>query len=419
MIVVAENADRLREPRLAANGIAVAELVRIAYEQGVVALIESEAGRTLDAGSAIEVLRYCAERRCDAAGARCRACRLWSEEAGLTTLDEFCARFGSITASETGLRVSGGSGPALAPPPATLEELARTWAGEEFWFLARRVIRRFRHKGSQGEKLRGTAAHWPSPVFVLVAPQMADNIGMVARAMANFAVEELRLVSPRDGWPNAKARAASSGAHAIIDEAQAYATTQEAIGDLNWVAATTARPRHLAKPVLTPEEAAKEMARRVARGERCGVLFGPERTGLGTDDIANADAIVMARVSPTFASLNLAQAVLLLGYEWMRETGSGTVGRHTRDDGIVASEDEAPQRASPRATKEQVAGFLAQLEAELDSAQHFPSPEKRQIMLRNMRTMFERMEASEQEVRTLRGIVASLTRLRNTGHEGL
>ena len=163
------------------------------------------------------------------------------------------------------------------------------------------------------------------PAFVLVRPQLADNIGMVARALANFGLEELRLVAPRDGWPNEKARIAASGANFIIDGAEAYPTYEEALVGLNWVAATSARQRDLAKPVLTPEQAVGEMLRRTREGQRCGIVFGPERNGLETEEVANADAVVMAPVNPNFASLNLAQAVLLVGYEWMKQSGSGTL----------------------------------------------------------------------------------------------
>ena len=144
-------------------------------------------------------------------------------------------------------------------------------------------------------------------------PQLADNIGMVARACANFGLDDLRLVNPRDGWPNEKARIAASGANYIIDDAQRFATLDESIADLNWVAATTARQRDLRKPVLTPEQAIAEMRTRIGRGERCGILFGRERNGLETTEVANADALIMIPVNSRFASLNLAQAVLLIG----------------------------------------------------------------------------------------------------------
>ena len=147
--------------------------------------------------------------------------------------------------------------------------------------------------------------------------------------MANFGLGELRLVNPRDGWPNEKARIAASGANFIVDGAEAFGTLKEALAGLHWVCATTARQRDLAKAVLTPEQAVAEMRRRIGEGQRCGVLFGPERNGLETEEVANADVTVMAPVNPNFASLNLAQAVLLMGYEWMKQTDAGTLGRVT------------------------------------------------------------------------------------------
>ena len=186
----------------------------------------------------------------------------------------------------------------------------------------------------------------------------------------------------------------------------------DAIADLNWVCATTARPRQLALPVLAPDAAIAEMIGRTARGERCGILFGPERTGLSTDDIANADAMVMVRVNPTFASLNLAQAVLLMGYEWMKQTGGGTIGRHTESEGVEAT---GLDTRSPPATKADLAAFFDHIEEALFHSGHFKPPEKRPTMMRNLRVMFERMGATQQDVRTLRGIVVSLTRSRNTG----
>ena len=163
-------------------------------------------------------------------------------------------------------------------------------------------------------------------MLILVRPQLADNIGMVARAMANFGLEHLRLVEPRDGWPNEKARIAASGANFIIDGAEAFAGFEAALAGLNWVCATTARQRDLAKAVLTPEQAVEEMLAALGQGQRCGIVFGPERNGLETGEVANADAVVMAPVNPNFASLNLAQAVLLLSYEWMKQAGGGHAG---------------------------------------------------------------------------------------------
>jgi tRNA/rRNA methyltransferase len=243
-----------------------------------------------------------------------------------------------------------------------------------------------------------------------VRPQLADNIGMVARAMANFGLSELRLVAPRDGWPNEKARIAASGANAIIDDADSFPDFGAALTGLNWVCATTARQRDLVKPILTPAQAVEEMRRRFAEGQRCGILFGPERNGLETEEVANADAVVMAPVNPSFASLNLAQAALLLSYEWMKQSGGGTLGRVTTYEQPV--EAGLRTRGYPPASKQELLGFFQHLERELDAQGFFSSPEKRPSMVQNIRTMFTRMGATEQEIRTLRGIVKALVHSR-------
>jgi len=258
------------------------------------------------------------------------------------------------------------------------------------------------------------------PAIILVRPQLGENIGAAARAMANFALSELRLVAPRDGWPNATARTFASGANAVVDAARVDPTFDDAIGDLNYVVATTARPRDMAKPVFTPETAATELRARLASGERCGILFGPERTGLENDEVARADAVVIAPVNPKFASINLAQAVLLVGYEWFKSGTPDRLGRVTQTDGLGAP---GPQlRKSRPASKAEMLGFFEHLERELDASGFLKPPEKRPNMVRNLRTMFERMEPTEQEVRSLRGVVASLTRThlrpRKSGGDG-
>jgi tRNA/rRNA methyltransferase len=235
---------------------------------------------------------------------------------------------------------------------------------------------------------------------------------MVARAMANFGLDDLRLLAPRDGWPNEKARIAASGANFIIDGAQSFPAFKDALSGLNWVCATTARQRDLAKRVLTPEQAVTEMLRRLGEGQRCGIVFGPERNGLETGEIANADAVVMAPVNPNFASLNLAQAVLLLSYEWMKQTGGGTLGRVTAYE--TAVEPGLRTRGSPPASREELVGFFEQLEGALDANGFFSSAEKRPSVVQNLRSMFVRMGATEQEIRTLRGIVKALVNPRQS-----
>ena len=248
----------------------------------------------------------------------------------------------------------------------------------------------------------------PAPVTVLVNPQLGENVGTAARAMANFGLHGLRLVDPRDGWPNEKALTASSGANWIIEAATVHPDLPSALADMNYVYATTARPRGMIKEVITPEEAGHDMRRRIARGEKVAVLFGRERWGLSNDEVSLADVIVTAPVNPAFASINIAQAVLLVGYEWYKEQAE-TLGQQTPE--LPALEGPGLQTPDTRpATKEEFYGFLDHLERELDSAGFFKTGDKKPGMLRNIRNLFARAELTEQEVRSLRGIVASLTR---------
>jgi tRNA/rRNA methyltransferase len=393
------------QPTLAGTELPVAVVVRACHDKTVDVGLAELAIPGLDRARLEPVLTYCAERRCVADDATCPGCRRQMEKLGIATLDQFAARHAEIGFENSPVRLQGPGAGALRAP--SLEQLARTWAGEEYWYWARRVIRKLRHGLRRaGQTGAAPAGIGDTPVMILVRPQLADNIGMVARAMANFGLEHLRLVAPRDGWPNEKARIAASGANLIVDEAQAHPTLAEGMADLNWVCATTARQRDLAKPVLTPEQAIAEMRRRITDGQRCGILFGPERNGLETEEIANADAAVMAPVNPNFASLNLAQAALLLAYEWMKGSSAGTLGRVTTYEQPVAP--GLRTRGSPPATKEELLGFFGQLEEALEAQGFFTPPEKRPTMVQNMRTMFTRMQATEQEIRTLRGIVKAL-----------
>ena len=393
------------QPIVAGSALPVAAVVHACHEKTIDAGLAGLAVPGLDRTALEPILTYCAERLCEADNATCPGCRLRMEKLGIRTLDDFVAGHAEVRFAASPVSLSGGGTQTLTAE--SLEALAKTWAGEEYWFWARRVLRKLRH-GIRRARQSGAppAGGGTTPTFILVRPQLADNIGMVARALANFGLDDLRLVEPRDGWPNEKARIAASGANFIVDAAQAFPTLKEAVTGLNWLAATSARQRDLAKPVLTPEQAVAEMQRRMAQGQRCGILFGPERNGLETDEVANADAVVMAPVNPTFASLNLAQAVLLLGYEWMKQAGSGTLGR-------VTTYEEALQpglrtRGSPPATKEELLAFFEHIERELEAQGFFKPPEKRPSMVQNMRTMFTRMGATEQEIRTLRGIVKAL-----------
>ncbi len=237
------------------------------------------------------------------------------------------------------------------------------------------------------------------PAVILVRPQLAVNIGMCARAMANFGLSDLRLVNPREGWPRSGALkkgayAAAAGAVHLLESAKLFASVEAAVADLHGVAATTARERGQLKPVLTPAEALPEIAARIAAGDKHGVLFGPERTGLSNEEVAIADRIVTFPVNRAYASLNLAQAVLLVGYEW----------RKALDGGAPFA---VPER-SPPASREMLLSFFAYLESELERTGFFRPLAKRPVMQQNLRNIFHRMNMTEQDVRTLRGGIVRL-----------
>jgi len=257
-------------------------------------------------------------------------------------------------------------------------------------------------------KRRDDAVCVAAPAIVLVKPQLGENIGFAARAMGNFGLRDLRLVAPRDGWPNDKAMAAAAVAGVIVEEARVFDTVEVALGDLNFVLATTARPREMVKEVLSPETAAVGLRKRAADGERTGVMFGPERSGLDNDSIALADAILTAPVSPGFASLSLPQAVLLFAYEWLKTDAPHALGRITAYDGPAVEGIAAPDTRP--ATRAELFGLFEHLEDALDSAGFLKPPEKRPSMVRSMRNMFHRMHVTDQDVRTWRGIVSALTR---------
>jgi tRNA/rRNA methyltransferase len=217
--------------------------------------------------------------------------------------------------------------------------------------------------------------------------------------MLNCGLTDLRLVNPRDGWPNAKALAASSGADVVIEGARLYDSTAAAIADLNRVYATTARHRGMIKRVATPRRAASEMRKAIGRGEAVGILFGRERTGLLNEDIALADAVLAVPLNPGFASLNLAQAVLLVGYEWFQAADRTPASE-------LVTNDTRP------ATKAELLNFFAHLEERLDDCGFLRNVEKRPSIVRNIRNLFQRAALTRQEIRTLHGIVAELSTLR-------
>ena len=235
----------------------------------------------------------------------------------------------------------------------------------------------------------------PGPIVVLVEPQLGDNIGAAARAMANFALSRLRLVKPRDGWPNPRAWVAASGADRILDEAGLFDSVEAAIADCTFVLATTARAHDQAKPVVGPEDAARLMAPRIAAGETIGVLFGRERYGLENTEVALADRIVTLPVNPAFASLNLAQAVLVIAYEWSKLASGGALPFT-----MPAKSDAAP--------REQLHAFFAMLERELHRVEFLRPPEKCETMLINLRNIFHRMAPTRQDIQTLHGAIMAI-----------
>ena len=234
------------------------------------------------------------------------------------------------------------------------------------------------------------------PVVILVEPQLGENIGMVARAMANFGLSELRLVNPRDGWPSEKARAAASRADHVIDGVRVFEDLRAAIADLNFVFATTARERDGFKPVRGPVEAGRVLRARDAAGERTGILFGRERFGLSNEEVGLADEIVTFPVDPTFASLNIAQAVLLMSYEWRKS------GLADETETNFSAPDMLP------ATREQLHGLFDHLESALEVRGYFRPAAKKSKMVENLRAVLTRAGFAEPELKVLRGVVASL-----------
>jgi len=232
------------------------------------------------------------------------------------------------------------------------------------------------------------------PAIILVEPQLGENIGTAARAMLNCGLEDLRLVRPRDGWPSDKAIAAASGADNVLEKTRLYPNVASAIADLVHVYAATARDRGMVRREVTPRYAAAEMRGWLGADEPCGVLIGPERTGLVNDDVALADTVLTVPLNPAFSSLNLAQAVLIIGYEWFT-SGSTALPEILRRGG------------SRPATKEELLNFFDHLEEELEESGFLRNRESRGHMVRNLRSLFQRAQCTEQELRTLHGVVTS------------
>jgi tRNA/rRNA methyltransferase len=234
------------------------------------------------------------------------------------------------------------------------------------------------------------------PAIILVRPQLGMNIGMAARAMGNFALADLRLVAPRDGWPNPEAGPPAAGADHVLEAATVHADVAEGLAGCALTFATTLRGRDMIKPVVTPREAARMIREAAARGLRSGILFGPERSGLTADDLAPVQTIVTCPVNPGFGSLNLAQAILLMGYEWFQAGDPPTV---PPIDHVPAPHDE-------------VAGLVAHIESALDEAGYFHVPDRAPATRRTIAHMLTRPQFSAQEVRTLRGIIRALAEAR-------
>ncbi len=235
----------------------------------------------------------------------------------------------------------------------------------------------------------------PAPIVVLVEPQLGENIGAAARAMANFGLSRLRLVAPRQAWPNTKARMMAAGADRILDGAELYDSLEAAVADCTFVVAATARAHDQAKPVVGAAEAAALLAPRVAAGELTALVFGRERNGLENDEVALADRILTLPVNPAFASLNLAQAVAIVAYEWFKLQSGAKLPF------------AMPEKSAP-APKEQLLAFFASLERELEKVEFFRPPDKRETMQINLRNIFTRMQPTRQDIQTLHGVIMAI-----------
>ena len=248
-----------------------------------------------------------------------------------------------------------------------------------------------------GRASKGRATTGIAPAIILVRPQLGENIGMAARAMLNCGLSELRLVAPRDGWPNDKAQRAASGADVVLDGAKVFDSVAEAVADLQRVVATSARTRELVQRIVTARHAAAEMRGWIAGGEKVGILFGPERTGLENDDIIHADTALSIPLNPQFSSLNIAQAVLLVAYEWMA-SADGT------------PEERLSEHATRPATKDELQNLFDHLERALDQSGFLRHKAMRPAMVNNLRALLQRTGMTEQEVRTFHGVIKFLSK---------
>lgn len=283
-----------------------------------------------------------------------------------------------------------------APLPPTLRDAAslRSAAPQGERSTAKPPVRPEEGQSVSEDPSRRTQAPPPPPLIILVRPQLGENIGKAARAMLNFGLTDMRLVAPRDGWPNPDAGPSASGADVILEQAEVFDTLADAVADCAHVYATTVRKRGVTKPVVTPEEAAREIT---ARPGRSAIVFGPERSGLETDEVALARSILTVPVNPQFGSLNLAQAVILCAYEWSKYAQQrDTLVQPTVTDLL----DPAPQ--------EELDGMIAQLDGMLESAGYFYPPDRAPATRRTLRTLLTKPGWNSLEIRTLRGVLSSL-----------
>ena len=244
----------------------------------------------------------------------------------------------------------------------------------------------------------------PQPAFVLVRPQMGENIGAAARAMWNFGLDRMRIVAPRDGWPNQKAVVMASGAGRLLDEATLHDDLAGSVADCTYVFATTARMRGLTKPVFSPERAMQVAAEKIAAGEKVAVLFGPERSGLENDDVARANALITVPVNPEFASLNLAQCCLLTAYEWQRQQAE-IVGETVEMAGSVWADGQ------------EIEALASHYEDRLEQAHFFYPDHKAESMKTNLRNLWSRMPLTRADVRMLHGIMRQMVRWKERGED--
>lgn len=240
-----------------------------------------------------------------------------------------------------------------------------------------------------------------APVVILVRPQMGENIGMAARAMLNCGISELRIVSPRDGWPNEAARKNASGALLVVDNATLYDNLADAIADCDFVLATTARDRDMVKPVFSPDMASQAIIAEQKQHKKTAILFGAERSGLENDELSLADGLITVPLNPNFSSLNLAQAVLLVCYQWYSKIGAEATGQNELMNVLRVGQSDT-------ANKKEIGSLVNHIIDELDGNKFFANDEVKPVMIQNLTNMFVRMRMTSQESRTFHGIVKSL-----------